>query len=129
MRARPWYLLAIAVLLAGSAAAGCSAPTGSGTLSVTNGSQDTFYIRLETAPDQVRTYRIEPGAAGRVEGVDPARRPDTMTVYAADCTEMMRESEPALGQLHIEAGSLVSTAAVDPDLASRPLLPLDEACP
>jgi hypothetical protein len=122
--------LSLVLLLAAIAAVtlGCTAPSGSGVLSVSNQSDATIFIRFDAEPDQVVIYRVDPGAVGRVQAVDPGRRPDKMTTYSADCTFMSEESDPALGQMLIENGSTVFTAAPDPDVASKPLLPIDGTC-
>ena len=115
--------VAIAVL-----AVACTAPSGSGVLSVTNRSDETLFIRFDAQPDQVVIYRVDPGAVGKVQAVDPGRRPDTMTIYAADCSMISEQSDPALGQMLVETGSTVFTAAPDPDVATKPLLPIDGTC-
>jgi hypothetical protein len=121
----PIAVLALVALLV----LGCTGePAGSGVLSVTNRSTETVYIRFQTAPDQSVTYRVDPGAVGRAENVDPARRPDTMTIYSADCDQISEQSDPALGQMAIETSSTVFTAAQDPAVGSKPLLPIDDRC-
>lgn len=122
-------LVRIAILAAaGLAAVGCTAPSGSGVLSVSNQSDATIYIRFDAEPDQVVVYRVDPGAVGRAQAVDPGRRPDTMTIYSADCEMISEQSDPALGQMLVEGSSTVFTAAPDPDVASKPLLPIDGRC-
>ena len=111
-----------------AAALGCTAPSGSGVLSVTNHSDETIFIRFDADPGQVVIYRVDPGAVGRVQAVDPGRRPDKMTTYAADCSMTSEQSDPALGQMLIETSSTVFTAAQDPDVGSKPLLPVDGTC-
>ena len=108
-----------------------SDPTGpgSGVMAVDNVSTDTIYIRLDGASDGGVTYRIDPGARGRIQALDPNARPVRMVIYADDCTEISSETDPALGQLEVTGrSSFVSSAAVLPDVMTRPLLTVDEAC-
>ena len=123
----PWSRLLGTLTLAVVALA-CTSPSGSGVLSVVNRSDETVYLRFDQEPGLVVVYRVDPGAIGRVQAVDPGRRPDRMTTYAADCTATSEESDPALGQMVIENGSTVFTAAADPDVAAKPLLPVDGRC-
>ena len=116
------------LLVAAAAVAACTTPSGSGVLSVSNESDERVYVRIDADPDQVAIYRVDPGAVGRAEAVDPGRRPTKLTIYSADCTLISEQSDPALGQLQIETSSMVFTAAQDPDVASKPLLPLDATC-
>jgi hypothetical protein len=128
MHRRADLAVAMAVGLVAALGLGCTVPAGGGVLSVTNRSDETLYLRFDTAPDQVVIYRVDPGAIGRAEATDPARRPDTMTIYSADCVVISEQSDPALGQMTIETGSTVFTAAPDPAVASKPLLPVDLRC-
>jgi hypothetical protein len=108
-----------------------SAPTGpgSGVMAVDNVSTDTIYIRLDGASDNGVTYRIDPGARGRIQSLDPNSRPVRLVIYADDCSEISSEDDPALGQLQVTGpSSYVSSAAVLPDVMTRPLLTVDEAC-
>ena len=121
-------VIAILAGVAGLVGLGCTTPSGSGVLSVSNQSDETIYIRFDAEPDQVVIYRVDPGAVGRAQAVDPGRRPDTMTIYSADCDFLSEESDPALGQMMVERSSTVFTAAPDPDVANKPLLPIDGRC-
>jgi hypothetical protein len=131
MRRLRWSVpasLSLVAAVAALATLGCTTPSGSGVLSVANHSDATLYIRFDAEPDQVVIYRVDPGAVGRVQAVDPGRRPDKMTTYSADCVVTSEESDPALGQMVIDQSSTVFTAAPDPDIATKPLLPIDGTC-
>jgi hypothetical protein len=124
-------LAAVCLTSVGLAGCGVSSPTGpgSGVLAVDNVSTDTMYVRLDGASDLGVTYRIDPGARGRIQALDPNTRPARLVIYAGDCTEVSQEPDPALGQLQVTgSSSYVSSAAVLPDVMDRPLLPVDEAC-
>jgi hypothetical protein len=109
--------------------ASSSTGPGSGILAVDNVSTDTIYIRLDGASDDGVTYRVSPGARGRVQALDPNARPARLIIYDGDCNELSQEPDPALGQLEVTgASSYVSSAAQLPDVMDRPLLPVDEAC-
>jgi hypothetical protein len=116
------------LLVAATAIAACTTPSGSGVLSVSNESDERVYVRIDADPGQVAIYRVDPGAVGRAEAVGAGGRPTTLTIYSADCTLISEQSDPALGQLQIETSSMVFTAAPDPDVASKPLLPRDDTC-
>ena len=119
--------LAFAVL-AGCAPSSTSGP-GAGVMAVDNVSTDTIYIRLDGASDDGVIYRIDPGARGRIQALDPDARPARMVIYAGDCSEISSETDPALGQLEVTGrSSYVSSAAVLPDVMTRPLLTVDESC-
>jgi hypothetical protein len=134
---RPWNHPLIGVLagtgLAVVVLAGCAPSSetgpGSGVMAVDNVSTGTIYIRLDGASDNGVTYRIDPGARGRIQSLDPNSRPVRLVIYGDDCSEISSEADPALGQLQVTGpSSYVSSAAVLPDVMTRPLLTVDESC-
>jgi hypothetical protein len=140
MRPRSAPLAIVVVVAVGLAAVlgACAAPTGSaiggsgeGVLAVTNTSAATVYVRFGEADGSTITYRADPDTVGRAVAADPATTPASLMVLSAECRVLSQQTDPALGQLLIEGrGSLSSTAADDPEVMTRPLLPTDDAaCP
>lgn len=114
---------AVAVIACGGAA------TGGGLLSVTNRSDATLFIRFEDEAGQGVTYRVDPGAVGVAQAVDPGEAPALMVLFDEGCEMISSQSDPALGQLEITGPtSFISTAADDPEVATKPVLPVDESC-
>ena len=132
----PWSratLVIAAACLAMIAMAAClpssSDGPGAGVMAVDNVSTGTIYIRLDGASDNGVIYRIDPGARGRIQAIDPNTRPVRLVIYASDCSELSQEPDPALGQLQVTGeSSYVSSAAQLPDVMDRPLLTVDDRC-
>ena len=52
-----------------------------------------------------------------------------MAIFDARCELISSQPDPALGQLEITGpSSFISSAADDPEVAGKPLLPTDRSC-